>query len=259
MPYADWGFLAAVTLFAAAVQSATGFGFAIVAVPLYLLILNSLSAVQVAIVVTPVISLAVVPRLWPEVRGDLLGRLMGGSVLGLPVGMVVYAYAGLFWIKTAVAVLIVLFALLFFLKARAPERRGGDTGGESTGRATPARGREVAVGVLSGAMTTSLGMPGPPVMLYFSALNLERNTVRATLLSLFVFSYAGAAAVQAAVAGIALQTWIMAGVLAPCALVGAALGHWLSRGMSQRVFQTGALLLLVGTGLYMLYGTFSGG
>lgn len=256
IPYTEWGFLAAVTLFAAAVQSATGFGFAIVAVPLYLLILNSLSAVQVAIIVTPVISLAVVPRLWPLVRRDLLGRLVAGSALGLPLGMAVFSLAGLFWIKIAVAVLIVLFALLFFLRQRAAPVT--PAGAPAAAEAPPTPRRALAVGLISGAMTTSLGMPGPPVMLYFAALNMERDTVRATLLSLFVLSYAGAAAVQAAVAGIAAGTWLLAGVLAPCALLGAALGHRLSRGMSQRVFRASAMLLLVATGGYMLYATLSG-
>ena len=49
MPPIDWILLTAVSFVAALVQGATGFGFAIVAVPFYLIILGSLSAIQVSL------------------------------------------------------------------------------------------------------------------------------------------------------------------------------------------------------------------
>ncbi len=265
MPYADWALLGGITLLASTAQSATGFGFAIIAVPLYLLVLNSLAAVQVAILVTPVISLVVVPRLLPALQRGLLARIVAGTMLGLPLGMVVYAQAGLFWIKVAVGVLITLFALLFFLAERLPAL-GIGSGGAGTadgGRPGAGAGRPglgaVAVGLVSGTMTTSLGMPGPVLVLYFSRLALEMNAVRATIMSSFLLSYGGAMIVQAATVGIAGDIWRLAAVLAPFALAGGVAGHRVSRGMSQVAFRRITLLLLLGTGLYMLYATLAPG
>jgi uncharacterized membrane protein YfcA len=249
----EWLALGGVTFFAALIQAATGFGFAIVAVPLFLLILNSLSAVQLTIIVTPVISIALLPGIWRQVQGRLLGRLVAGTLLGLPLGMAVYFYAGLTMLKLAVALLIVLFAALFLLENL---RKRGSAGGRAL---SPSLAGDLAAGIVSGALTTSLGMPGPPIMIYLSAVGLEKNTLRATILALFVVSYAGGIAMQAALAGIGPETWRLAGVMVPFALAGSACGYTISGRMSQEMFRRAVLLLLLATGLYMLYSTLGAG
>lgn len=245
----DWMILGAITFFAAVAQSATGFGFAIVAVPLYLVVLNSHSAVQLAIVVTPVISLVLLPRLGSHLERPLLMRLVLGTVLGLPIGMAVFLYAELAHLKFAVAFLIILFAGLFL----AGLLRG--RGNEKKTAVVPSVAKDVLAGVVSGAMTTSLGMPGPPVVLYFSTLGLHKNATRATILALFLFSYAGAIAMQAGMAGISVHTWRMAGIMIPFVLLGSLGGNFISGLMSQTMFRAATLLLLLVTGLYMLYAT----
>jgi uncharacterized membrane protein YfcA len=46
-----------VTFFASIVQSATGFGFALIAVPVYLIVLNSEDAIQIVIFISIAMSL----------------------------------------------------------------------------------------------------------------------------------------------------------------------------------------------------------
>ena len=245
----DWMILGAVTFFAAVAQSATGFGFAIVAVPLYLVVLNSHSAVQLAILVTPVISLVLFRRLGRHLERPLLMRLVLGTVLGLPVGMTVFLYAGLAQLKIAVAFLIVFFAGLFLAGLLRSQ------GNKIKNTKAPSVVKDVLAGVVSGAMTTSLGMPGPSVVLYFSTLGLDKNATRATVLALFLFSYAGGIAMQAGMAGISAHTWRMAGIMIPFVLVGSLGGNFISGLMSQNMFRAATLLLLLVTGLYMLYAT----
>ena len=207
---------------------------------------------QLAIVVTPVISLVLLWRLGRYLDRPLLARLVLGTALGLPLGMAAFQFAALAQLKLAVALLIVFFAGLFLLEL---VRGRGDGRVGRGGRRAPSVAGGLIAGLISGAMTTSLGMPGPPVVLYFSRLGLDKDTTRATILALFLFSYAGAIAIQAAVAGISLQTWNLAAAMVPCVLAGSLGGHALSRYMSQNMFRAATLLLLLATGFYMLYAT----
>ena len=90
MPPIDWILLTAVSFIAALVQGATGFGFAIVAVPFYLIILGSLSAIQVSLIVTLSITILVAMRVWRNAPPALLGRLIGGTLAGFPAGILAY-------------------------------------------------------------------------------------------------------------------------------------------------------------------------
>ncbi len=245
MPLLDWSLLALVTLIAAAAQGATGFGFAILVISFYLAILNSVAAVQLTIAVTLVISIVLVPKLWRQAPRGLLARLVAGTALGFPVGLVGYHYMSLDTVKVAVAALIIAFAgYLLLAGTRAVARDGGTRGNGFA---------DVGVGVLSGAMATSLAMPGPAVILYLAAMGFGKDTSRAVVLTLFAFSYAGALALQTVLVGIERPIWLAAAGLAPVAMVGAVVGHLVARYLSERLFRRAVLLILMAAGAYTLW------
>ncbi len=82
-----WAGLAGTTFVAALLQAVSGFGFAVLAVPLYLLLVDPAQAVQLAIILTTALSFAVVPRLRRTIAPALLLRLGAGSLAGLPIGL----------------------------------------------------------------------------------------------------------------------------------------------------------------------------
>ncbi len=246
MPPIDWILLTAVSFVAALIQGATGFGFAIVAVPFYLIILGSLSAIQVSLIVTLSITILVAMRVWRNAPPALLGRLAAGTLAGFPVGILAYRHADLETAKLAVGLLVVGFAVWLFCAAR------GRPVVENPATHPVA---DIAIGVVSGAMTTSLGMPGPVVLIYLSALGTGKEAMRATMLKLFVISNTGAIALQEWQVGIAGATWETAALLIPAVLVGGAVGHGVSRFLDQQTFRTVVLAILAATGLYMLWTT----
>jgi len=246
MPPIDWILLTAVSFIAALVQGATGFGFAIVAVPFYLIILGSLSAIQVSLIVTLSITILVAMRVWRNAPPGLLGRLIGGTLAGFPAGILAYRHADLETARLAVGLLVVGFAIWLSFAAR---------GRPVVEKPTTHPVADIAIGVVSGAMTTSLGMPGPVVLIYLSALGTGKEAMRATMLTLFVFSNAGAIALQGWQVGIYAATWETAALLIPAVLVGGAVGHGVSRFLDQRTFRTVVLAILAATGLYMLWTT----
>ena len=244
----DWLILALVTFLAATIQSATGFGFALLSVATFLTVLNSAAAIQLIIIISLVISCV----LWSSLRGQappsLLRCLVFGSVLGFPMGIFGYLHMDLSTLKLVIAVLVLVVALQTAwqtLRYRHYAKPAGHS--HSIGRAMP-----FVIGTASGAMGSCLAMPGPVVMLYLSRTALAKQQIRATILQLFFFSYLGALLLQITMVGVDRQTWQAAFVLGPIAALGAAVGHRLARRISQTLFQWIVLFILISTGLYML-------
>lgn len=240
----QWVLLTGVTLVAGAVQTATGFGFAIIAVPFFLIALDSLTAIQINIVLNLFNALVVAPKIWRLAPQPLLRGLIGGTLLGLPAGMFAYLYTDLIHIKVVVAVLIIGFAIHLIITSRH----------QLTPRHPGNRGPWFA-GSLSGALSSSLAMPGPPVLIYLSQLGVEKEPFRAVNLSLYVVSYTGALALQATVGQMSASTWSISAVLIPLAALGGIMGHCISPWLSQQGFKRIVLATLVITGTYMLYST----
>ena len=268
-----WPQLIVVTLLAAIAQGVAGFGFTLLAVSFYLLILRSTDAVQLVILINLAISVVLVARLWHAVPRRLWALLAGGGLLGFPVGLWVFAHTDLEFIELAVAGVTIAFAVAVLLQeTRRAGARGAspppaaDDVGESidasaAGLEVSAAGVEVAhrsvsalaVGMSAGALTSSLGMPGPPVALYLTGLGLDKTTFRALALSTFIVMQAGSLLGQSLFIGIDTRVWAYALVLVPVAALGATAGHRLCHHVTERVFRRLVLLLLLATGAYMLY------
>ena len=76
--------------------------------------------------------------------------------------------------------------------------------------------------------------------------------MRATLLSFFGIVYAAALLSHAVAVGISTSTWIGAGVLIPCATLGAIAGRPLGARLGARGFAVLAVVLLAAAGVYTL-------
>ncbi len=238
----DWAGLAATTFAAAVLQAASGFGFAVVAVPLFLFFLDSAGAIQLGIILTAALSAAVLPALRRAVDRGLLLRLSLGSLAGLPLGLLAFRRADPTALRAAVgAVILGIAALLALL----PSRRG------STLFATN-RGLDCAAGAVSGVTTALFGISGPPIVIYLLLAGTSPARLRATLLSFFCICYAAAILFHAVTLGIPIPTWIRAGILFPFALFGGLLGRRLGDRLGPRAFAVLAIALLAATGSYQL-------
>lgn len=246
----DWVQLGLVTLLAATVQGAIGFAFTLLAVTFFLLILQSAEAVQITLVLNLVICGSLCRNLWKDVPFALWRLLLVGALLGIPLGSLAFAYASLPAISLAVAVVVLIFtAVLARSKAPLSEAHQSDS---------PAPYRPlsvVVVGVFAGSMTAALSMPGPVLVLYLTAIGVDKATFRAVSLTLFTALYVGAILLQSVTIGISPNVWVIAAVLLPLAWIGAALGHRVARHIDEVLFRRVVLLLLAATGSYMLITT----
>ena len=240
-------YLLLATFFASLVQSATGFGFALIAVPFFLIVLNSSDAIQVVIIITLITSIIHWLLIRKETTLDLLRWLFVGCTLGFPAGVLIYLQLELDALKMLIAVLIILISIhngwqMF--------RKHGATELPDSREAKPVV--LTVVGLTSGMMASSMAMPGPPLMLYLSSTALDKNQIRATMFAFFTFSYAGALIMQSIFVGVGRQSWEMSVTLTPVAILGLIVGQFLSKRISETYFKALVLAILLLTGSVML-------
>jgi len=77
-----WILLVSIVLFAALLQTSTGYGFSIIGTPFLFLLSPAQSAVQINIILSLCISVFMIYKIRHEVDTPLLGRLILGSLLG---------------------------------------------------------------------------------------------------------------------------------------------------------------------------------
>lgn len=237
MPAMDpWliAFVFAVVLLAGTAQTVTGFGFALVAVPFFIIVLEP----QEVVVLTALVALAnaaIVTRgAWEHVPRSTVGFMVAGSLLGMPVGLVVLLFAPDEALRITVAVLAIVLAAAL-------------VAGVSFGR----RGRpgEVAAGAVSGVLTTSTGMNGPPIVLYLADQRLAPNAFRGALSSYFMTANV-LSLTTLTLAGVLSWTPVLLAVTALPALIPATLlGHAMLSRLRQDVFRYLVLAMLIATGL----------
>ena len=242
-----WPLLCVVTFFAAAVQSALGFGFGLIAVAGFLILFNSVQAIQIVIIITVVMSLAHYPNLRAKSNKTLLKPLILNSLIGFPIGIGIYLTLDLSVLKLIVASLIIVLSIqsfaVFFRKKK----------NSTTGKKTSSSPITTSViGIVAGAMASALAMPGPIVMLYLNAQRLDKDQIRALMSGFFIFAYLGALIFQAVLVGISLETWKYSAWLLPFALIGTYVGHLTSKRISQHFFHQLVLLILLLSGVFML-------
>jgi uncharacterized membrane protein YfcA len=228
---------------ASALQSATGIGFGIIAGPVLLIVLNDSSAIQISIVLNLLIALFLAPSVRQKVNRPLLHKLLTGVAIGSPVGLLIYVSIDINLLK-AFAGLIVLFTLLMVLRSKHVHPHSREQ--------SPVRQETVAVGLIAGIMGGSLAMPGPVPAAWMAARGVDKTTIRATILMMFVFAYALALALQFSLADISAETWRLCGSLAPSTVGGILLGRYISHRISQDVFRLLLIIILAATAFTLL-------
>lgn len=223
-----------------------GFGFTLLAVSFFLLIIQSGDAVQLLIVLNLAISLLLIGKLWRTVDRALWIRLVAGAFLGFPLGLIAFQNADVDQLKLMVAATVLAYVIWSVLRKRVTRRASDATPRFRTPSA-------VGAGALAGAMTTALGMPGPAIVLYLTAVDVGKDATRSITLTFFAVSYGVSLMLQAATVGVSGGVWVTAAMLVPVAGVGALLGHVLARHISEVLFRRTVLVLMAATVSLVLF------
>jgi uncharacterized protein len=231
--------LAAVaTLAGAAAQSATGFGFALIAGPALFAALDPHEAVTVlAILGVPLSVLVISDAGWSTVRWRAIVPMLAAALPGLGLGLLVLDLVSKAGLQLGVGVAVILGGLF---QLHRPARRAEPRGVGAAGIA----------GVTSGVLTTSIGVSGPPLVLWLEAEGFGPAEMRASLSAAFLgLNIAGGALLLAANGSKAAPG---VGLLLPLlglVAVGHVGGAIAFRRLPEHVFRTAVLSLVVAAGV----------
>jgi len=225
-----------IILVASVLQTSTGFGFSILATPFLLMIFEAREAIQINLILSLVISCALIYKIFKDIDYGALKRLIIGSVAGLPIGIIIFLLLDMNKLKLSISIIILILTLLLIFNVRIRQTKG----------------RDITVGGLSGLLTTSIGMPGPPLLLYFSGIGSEKEKLRATTLAFYLFIYFFSLLIQVAFAGTNKTIWISSGYAVPIVVIGLFVGQLLFSKINQRLFRIFTYIILLFTGFYLL-------
>ena|SRR5690625_32304 len=223
-------------LVASILQTSTGFGFSIMATRFLLLIFEPTEAIQINLILSLIISIALIMKIRRDIDFGILIRFVVGSVTGLPIGIMLFLLIDINRLKMVVSLIILVLTITLILKFRINQNKK----------------RDFFVGGLSGAFTTSIGMPGPPLLLYFSGTDTQKEKLRGTTLAFYLFIYFVSLIIQATVAGTNKTVWISSLWALPFVFVGLYLGQLLFKRINQKVFRIFTYIILLFTGIYLL-------
>jgi uncharacterized protein len=250
---------AAAAFVGASVQSATGFGFALVLSPALFAVLDPAEAVTALLVLGLALNLLVLFEGGrPEhVDWRALAPMLAAALPGLAAGAVALALLSKEALQAAVGIAVIA-AAGWQARMRAaegvPERpaEGAAVPRRQPSPAPPQRALPRAVGwaagFASGALTTSISVSGPPIVLWLEARGVRPAEFRASLAASFLaLNTAGAVVLLVAEGSGALDAGTVLPLLTLVA-AGYALGAVAFRRLDQKRFFTAVLALVVGTG-----------
>ncbi|MGP4081328.1 sulfite exporter TauE/SafE family protein [Pseudalkalibacillus sp. R45] len=225
-----------IILVASVLQTSTGFGFSILATPFLLLLFEPSEAIQINLILSLIISCALISKIRKDIDFGILKRFVIGSTIGLPLGIIVFLSLDMTKLKLGISLIIFLLTVLLIFKFRMNQSKN----------------RDLVVGGLSGSLTTSIGMPGPPILLYFSGTDTQKERLRGTTLAFYLFIYSMSLLIQVVFAGTNPTVWLSSGYALPLVLVGLFLGQRLFKKINQRLFRIFTYIILLFTAIYLL-------
>lgn len=163
-----------VVFVATLIRSAFGFGEALIAVPLLALFLPVTVAAPVAVLLSITIAAVVVAQDWEKIHLRSTGWLVGFTLLGIPLGLLLLTRVHEDAVKAVLAVLLLAFSGYSLFGGKPPElRRDG-------------RGWLAGCGFCAGVLGGAYGMNGPPLVIYGAMRRWTPQQFRATLQGYFL-------------------------------------------------------------------------
>lgn len=231
---AEITFVALGVMFAAIMRSFSGFGFALMAVPIFSLFLQQGEAVVIAAGLTLVVN-GINSKQWRGLYPEgSLPPMAIGSVLGTAVGVlfVTSVSASQFQLWIGLSVIAACLILTRFKPSGRP----------------PSKALSGVTGIASGLMNGAFAIPGPPAIIYVMATIKEPAQSRAYLMAFFVVSNV-ISLIMFAWAGLITESSLILLVVAlPVMWVGDWVGIWLFKTVGGQAYRPVALgvSLLVG-------------
>jgi uncharacterized protein len=223
------------------VSGLAGFGTALMALGIWLYVLTPAIAVPLVLICSVSSQLSTLPSMWRLMDFKLALPFVLGGLAGMPIGALLVARADPIVFKLSVGVMLIVFpTALYFARAPMKISFGG-------------RIADAVVGFAAGILGGLAGLSGPLPTLWASVRGWTKDQRRGVF-QIFNGMVLGAAlALQIASGFVAREVFWLALLALPGTLVGARIGMWTYRSLSDRNFYDIVLGLLFLSGLGLLW------
>jgi uncharacterized membrane protein YfcA len=231
----DFALVALAALLAGIVRGFSGFGTALVFLPIAGIVLDPVSAVATVALMDLAGPVPVLVRVRKDVHGRDLARLVGGAIVALPLGLFLLTMVSSSIFRVTVSGISLAMLVLLMAGWR---YRG----------ALPHWG-VVSIGGASGFLGGIAGVPGPPVIFAYMASTKPARVIRANI-STYLYAYDWSVVMILSLAGrIDLPLVVSGLVLTLPNMVGNLTGAALFSPERERVFRAVAYVLIAGVAL----------
>ena len=221
------------------VQAVAGFGFALLAVPLMVVVIDLQSAVIISSFVGILSNMLQSWQLRRNINRNMTRRFVLATAVGSPVGLLLFVYANQSALKIVLG-LSILFGV--FVLSRGLELQHVSSW------------LDWIMGVLSGVLLMATSTNGPPLVFVLQARRIDPATFRATLNMVFLVS-ATFGLVMFGLAGEILRSDVNVAAFAiPAMVIGVSTGVVIRKYVQQELFKKIVLFLLTIGGLSSLFG-----
>lgn len=221
------------------VQAVAGFGFALLAVPLMVVVIDLQSAVIISSFVGILSNMLQSWQLRRNINRNMTRRFVLATAVGSPVGLLLFVYANQSALKIVLG-LSILFGV--FVLSRGLELQHVSSW------------LDWIMGILSGVLLMATSTNGPPLVFVLQARRFDPATFRATLNMVFLVS-GTFGLVMFGLAGEILRSDVNVAAFAiPAMVIGVSTGVVIRKYVQQELFKKIVLFLLTIGGLSSLFG-----
>jgi uncharacterized membrane protein YfcA len=228
-----------IVVFAAILQSVTGFGFALILVPMLTLAWEVKPTVAVSTILSTVSLMPLVWRGRRHVRFGRLSPMLSGSAVGVPVGIILFTRIPSDALQAVVGAVVITATLLVFalpnLKLPSPDRLA-----------------PIAAGVTAGILRGATSMGGPPATLYLLTTEKDPIHFRATMTWFLLPQGLWTVLLLALVQSISGEVLLVTTASIPSLMIGLYLGGIMLRRVDVDLFRLLACALLLVTALFSI-------
>lgn len=238
MSGAEIAIAVAILGFASLVQALTGFGFALLSMPLLSVVAGPTQALAVVSMLAITNSAATAITARDRTDRPMVKRQSIAALVGMPVGLLLLESVPERGMQALIAVSVATAAIALALKFR-------------LSHVSPRI--EAAAGFTSGALATSTGTSGPPLVICHQSLGLPAATVRATLATQFFITGWVSVALLAIRGHITPDDVVVAAFALPVMLVTWQIGARSFARISQSRYDILVVTLLLGVAAVALF------
>ncbi|MEM7028064.1 MAG: sulfite exporter TauE/SafE family protein [Chloroflexota bacterium] len=238
-----WALLiSSIIIFAAFfIRSLTGFGSALVSVPLLALFFDLRFVVPLEAMLEIVLSIMLLRSVYRDISKTTLVPLILGAIVGSLVGTYILSAFTDILLKRLLGLVVIVFALNHL------------RGGANKQTKDIAVGWGAVAGVIGGIFGGLFGASGPPYVLYLTQKLAHKSVLRASLIGLFTFDYGWRVVIFTATGLIDTQMILFGLYLIPALALGAFLGHRVHFQISEVRFKQIVSGVLICSGLLLLW------